>query len=394
MTPPVWLIAGREFRAYAATASFWVALAVGPLVLAGVMALGAANRSAPPPAVRVQSQDPALATSAIAALAEAARIEGRRYGPAQPGRPAASLVVDRSADGGFAARFSPNFPLSAVGRALVERTVERDLLAQRLPAPEVEINPRVREVTPPPPPPTRADAGALSRFCLVMMLWLTLTGSLGMLLQAVVRERTNRALEGLLAAARPWEVVAGKLIGVGAVSMLVLVVWLSSAGALAVLMSGGGGLLAAVLAGLGDPAALARATLLYLLAFGFYGLVTVALGASARDSAAAQNLARPMFAVLLLAFFAALTAVSGAAGHLAWLAYAPPFTPFILLLEPPSALALGAQIWAIVLLLFATVLAGRMAVARVTLTGAADRRMRHPSRRVGDPPAQEPQPVE
>ncbi len=272
MTPPVWLIAGREFRAYAATASFWVALAVGPLVLAGVMALGAANRSAPPPAVRVQSQDPALATSAIAALAEAARIEGRRYGPAQPGRPAASLVVDRSADGGgFAARFSPNFPLSAVGRALVERTVERDLLAQRLPAPEVEINPRVREVTPPPPPPTRADAGALSRFCLVMMLWLTLTGSLGMLLQAVVRERTNRALEGLLAAARPWEVVAGKLIGVGAVSMLVLVVWLGSAGALAVLMSGGGGLLAAVLAGLGDPAALARATLLYLLAFGFYG---------------------------------------------------------------------------------------------------------------------------
>jgi ABC-2 type transport system permease protein len=378
VTGPVWLIAGREFRAYAATASFWVALAVGPLVLAGVMALSAANRSAPPAAVKVESADPALATSAIAALGEAARIEGRRYGSARPGRPAATLVLDRSADGGLEARFSAGFPLSAVGRALVERTVERDLLAQRLPPSGVATHPQVRDVTPRPPLP--ADAGALSRFCLVMMLWLTLTGSLGMLLQAVVRERANRALEGLLAAARPWEVVAGKLIGVGAVSMLVLAVWLGSAAALAILTSGGDGLLAAVLAGLGAPAALARATLLYLLAFGFYGLVTVALGASARDSAAAQNLARPMFVVLLVAFFAALTAVSGAAGHLAWLAYAPPFTPFILLLEPPSAFALGAQIWAVALLLAATLLAGRMAVARVTLTGAADRPYKQPTR--------------
>src|SRR5206468_8253804 len=39
MSPPLWLIAGREFRAYTATASFWVALAIGPLAMSGVLGL-------------------------------------------------------------------------------------------------------------------------------------------------------------------------------------------------------------------------------------------------------------------------------------------------------------------------------------------------------------------
>jgi len=206
-----------------------------------------------------------------------------------------------------------------------------------------------------------------------MILWLTLTGSLGMLLQAVVRERANRALEGLLAAAKPWEIVVGKLAGVGAVSALILAAWLGSAGALAVLAPSGAGLFHAVIGGVAAPLMLARAAGLYGLAYGFYGLVTVAVGASARDSAAAQNLSRPMFAVLLAAFFVALAAVSGAAGKLAWLVFAPPFTPFMLLLEPPGTLPARAQLASVALTLAATALAGRVAVGRLTLSGAANR---------------------
>lgn len=51
MTSAAWLIAGREFRAYVATASFWIALAVGPLIMGvGMMAL--AHKPAPPPLPR------------------------------------------------------------------------------------------------------------------------------------------------------------------------------------------------------------------------------------------------------------------------------------------------------------------------------------------------------
>jgi ABC-2 type transport system permease protein len=168
-----------------------------------------------------------------------------------------------------------------------------------------------------------------------------------MLLQAVVRERANRALEGLLAAASSADVVFGKLIGVGAVSLLVLGAWLGSAAALAPLAPRDAGLAAAVLGDLGDPASLARAGVIYVLAFAFYGLLTIAVGAAARDTAQAQNLSRPMFAVLLAAFFAAMACATGGRAVTSWLAIAPPFSPFVLLAAPPDALSLATQLSAL-----------------------------------------------
>ena len=285
MTAPVWLIAGREFRAYVATASFWAALAVGPAIMAGALLLSAA-RGAPPP-------------------------------------PAASLTLTQ-VSGGVEARFSEGFPLSPAGRDQMLRVLRQD----------GRLGGHLRQTDAAPNAPI--DAQAVSRFALVMILWMTLTGSLGMLLQAVVRERANRALESLLAAAAPWEIVCGKLAGVGAVSLLVVGAWLGSSSILAGLAPHVGGFAAMLLEGLAQPAMLARGAGIYLIAYAFYGLVTVAIGARARDNADAQNLARPMFAVLLAVFFAALASAGG--GHnLAWLVFVPPFTPFMLLMQPQSA---------------------------------------------------------
>jgi ABC-2 type transport system permease protein len=286
--------------------------------------------------VAVTAPDPAITQSASAAQVDAARFEGRPISVTTTAHGAAARVsVSESADGGGAVAFEGAVPLSASGRALVARTVERDALARRVgtaPAWRIADSGARRAAAP------AFAAGAAARFGLVMMLWLTLTGSLGMLLNAVVRERANRALEMLLGAARPADIVFGKLVGVGAVSLLVLSVWLGAA-ALAPLAPGASGPAAAVLASLGDPAALARAGVIYVMGYAFYGLLTIAIGAAARDSAQAQNLSRPMFAVLLAAFFASLASVAGAASRLQWLVWAPPFTPFILLLEPPNAVS-------------------------------------------------------
>jgi ABC-2 type transport system permease protein len=206
-----------------------------------------------------------------------------------------------------------------------------------------------------PAAPAKTDKGAVARFALTLALWMTLTGSLGMLLQAVVRERANRALESLLASARPVEIVIGKLLGVGAVSAVVAASWLA-AGACA-----GGGAQVPLLAAFADPAMLVKAAGLYSLGFAFYGLVTVAIGARARDSADAQNLARPMFAVLLMVFFATLAAAGGAHG-LDGLVFFPPFTPFMLLMRPTGALVQGA---ALAILVGATAAAAWLAAAAV-----------------------------
>lgn len=310
MNHPVWLIAGREFRAYVTTASFWVALAIGPL------------------------------------LTGAALLVARAPQPAQ-----AELVL-AAAEGGWQARFSGDFPLSPAGRAQVLDVLRREGQA----------------VAPAPPQPPRAPAD-LSRLALTMLLWVTLIGSLGMLLQAVVRERANRALEILLSAARPSDVVLGKVLGVGAVSVLVVGAWLAAPAAAALLAPGPA---ASVLAAFADPMLLARAAAIYLLAFGFYGFLTVAVGVMARDSADAQNLARPMFAVLLVAFFATMAAAGEAGARLAWLTFVPPFTPFMLLVRPPASP--GAEALALLELAVATAAAALVA-AQVLRKGVAPTRL-------------------
>lgn len=308
MTARIWLIAGREFRAYALTASFWIALAIGPLLMGLALLLSTAASHGPPPA--------------------------------------ATLVLGKDAAGRTTAAFSPDFPLSPAGRAQLVHLLERDG-AVRTP---------VRLAAGAPKP--KVDPAALRRFALLMMLWMTLSGSLGMLLQAVVRERSNRALESLLAAARPSDIVFGKLAGVGAVSLLVIASWLGSSAALGLVAPASAGAVAGLLQGFAEPALLARAAGIYVLAFAFYGLTTVGIGALARDNADAQNMARPMFAVLLAVFFTALAQAFGAHGP-TWLVWLPPFTPFMLLMRPQ---AFGVELAALAGLAVAAAVAAGFAV--------------------------------
>jgi ABC-2 type transport system permease protein len=355
MTAPVWLIAEREFRTYVATISFWAALAIGPLAAGGMLlvSMGHDTRAA----VTIRAANTELAQSAAAALREAGRLDGRQYSFTGDG---ARLVVSQPAADRLDLHFDARFPLSETGRVLLARTLERD--AARRWAGIVPLSVHVRSTGAPHGP----DAGAVSRFFLMMMLWLTLTGSLGMLLQTVARERANRALEGLLAAARPWEIVAGKLAGVGAISLLVLSAWLGSVVGLSGVLSAETGLSHAILSYVADPATLLSAAVIYLLAYAFYGSVTVALGAQARDVAAAQNLSRPMFVLLLAAFFIALISVSTASEASPWLMYLPPFTPFLLLLSPSGAIAPGTQALLLGVLLLASLLIAAFAAARLS----------------------------
>lgn len=302
MTHPTWLIAVREFRTYVATTSFWVALSLGPILMGGGLLL-AANLPKPAP------------SSTLTLEAEGA---------------------------GVRAVFNRDFPLSDAARRQVVEVIARD---GRVSGPVALAAPQEAKI----------DVAALSRFSMVMMLWLILVGSLGMLLQAVVRERTSRALESLLAAARPIDIVLGKLAGVGAVSVLALGAWLGAAAGLGSLAPDAGGGVSALLRNLADPLGLARAVAIYVLGFGFYGLLTVAIGAMARDTSDAQNLARPMFLVLLTVFFTVLAMTSGAGEQLAWLAYVPPFTAFLLLMSPQAP---GVELGAIGLLVAAMLGAG------------------------------------
>ncbi len=67
-------------------------------------------------------------------------------------------------------------------------------------------------------------------FIIVILIMIPLYSSGGMLLRSLTQEKSNRTMEMLLVSLRPREVLSGKLVGLGAVTLLQYLIW----GALAV----------------------------------------------------------------------------------------------------------------------------------------------------------------
>ena len=339
----LWLVARREIVAYAGVPSFWVALLTGPLLML-LAALGAGEmaRTPAPPAARmvaIEAPNAQLAAAMKHAIEEAADIEGRPDQVRIDGAGPAAVRV-RLTDGLGGPDVSvQGEPLSKISVALLRRDVAAALRGEALTGDEARATDiAVHEPTPRPTPPQ--DKGRFARFSMSAMLWLALVGSLGLLLQAVVRERSNRALESLLAAVRPSEIVLGKLLGVGALAALVMGVWLGGGAVIAASpLTAKAPLAALVLSDFGDLHTLLLGAVVFVLAFAMYGSAMIGVGALARDTTSAQNLSRPVFAMLLAVFFVALGQVSGVGGSMfPTLALLPPFAPFALILAGPDAL--------------------------------------------------------
>ena len=384
----LWLIARREIVAYTGVASFWIALVLGPvLMLATALISATMAPHAPAPAtVRVSAAEADLQVAAARALKAA----GLRAVPAAAAGPKDSVLVRialeapdharvRIEGGALPAAATPLLNLElrqALQRRLLQDPATPAALRARAETIDIAVERAARAASARP----AISADRIGRFGVTMLLWLTLVGALGMLLQAIVRERSQRALESLMSAARPVEIVGGKLLGVGLVSLIVLAAWLGTGAAAAPLAGGTGGRLAPVLlsAAFGDPARLAYVLVVYVMAFAMYGSALLGIGAFARDVASAQNLSRPVFGVLLLVFFAALSQLGGSGGLSPVLLWAPPVTPFALLLAAPGSLSVGQILGGLAVMLVATGLglggAAHLLVAQ--LDGAPARRLR------------------
>jgi len=69
----------------------------------------------------------------------------------------------------------------------------------------------------------------------MMLFYITILGSAGMLLNSIGKEKENRVIEVLLLSTRPLQLFLGKIIGLGLVGLLQLVIWLVSSLSLATL---------------------------------------------------------------------------------------------------------------------------------------------------------------
>jgi len=181
--------------------------------------------------------------------------------------------------------------------------------------------------------PTTAEATALIG---VIMIFIVLTQYLTWTLMGVMEEKASRVVEVLLATVRPTQLLAGKVIGIGAVALTQAVGLVAFALVLA----------AAVGSNLVHGAApfVVASTLVWLvLGYAFYSWVYAAAGSLAERQDQVQSLALPLSAPLIFGYIVSLIGVSSGSASLLVkiLAYLPPTAPFAM----PTLVGFGEATW-------------------------------------------------
>ncbi|MBO0748626.1 MAG: ABC transporter permease, partial [Acidimicrobiaceae bacterium] len=182
-------------------------------------------------------------------------------------------------------------------------------------------------------PRTTAESTALIG---VILIFIVLTQYLTWTLMGVMEEKASRVVEVLLATVRPIQLLAGKVIGIGAVALAQAVALVAFALVLA----------EAVGSSLTHGAAplVVAATLAWLvLGYAFYSWVYAAAGSLAERQDQVQSLALPLSAPLIFGYIVSLIGVSSGSPSLLVkvLAYLPPTAPFAM----PALVGFGDVTW-------------------------------------------------
>lgn len=125
-------------------------------------------------------------------------------------------------------------------------------------------------------------------YALGILLIMTIFISSGYLLRGVAEEKTSRVIEIILSSATAWELLTGKVVGLGALGLTQVIVWILSAFALS---GGAAGLLGVVIPLLTRPEVFILGIVYYLLGFLVYAVLMGAVGSLGTTMQESQQLA-------------------------------------------------------------------------------------------------------
>jgi ABC-2 type transport system permease protein len=216
---------------------------------------------------------------------------------------------------------------------------------------------------------TKADNGAGLAFVGTLLLYISLITFGFVLAGGIVEEKSSRVIEILLAAAKPLQLLAGKVVGVGLVGLgqLVLVVVT--------------GVAAAAVAGSIDlPAATIGGAVLvvvyFVLGYAFYAMAFAAAASLVSRQEDIQSVTTPIMLVLIAGYIVSINAAGAPGSTLAQVAaFIPPVAPMTVpSIALQGKLSTVSLIVSIVLMLIAIagmlVVASRIYERAILLTGA------------------------
>lgn len=324
----LWSIVRREYIERVRSKAFIVATILGPILTGSFMVIPAlvAGRAGKPLRVAVLDASGVLAGPVEAALARQQRDGAARFivepsGPEAEATREASLkaaVIEGRLDGYLllpadalekagASYFGKNVS-NMIDLRLMEDAVSDTLVGLRLTGAGLDQR-RIRDLTRKLDLKTirlsaggeREDrgVGAIFSIILMMMLYVTVLMWGQAVLTGVIEEKANRVVEVIVSAVPPIQLLAGKLLGVGAAGLTQFLVWAFS---LALVSALGASTAAASGARLPEvtPLLLVSFVLFFLLGYLLYSALFAAVGSCVNTQQEAQSLAFPVMMPLIV----------------------------------------------------------------------------------------------
>lgn len=213
-----------------------------------------------------------------------------------------------------------------------------------------------------------ADLAIIVGMVLTFLIYMFVMSYGGMVMQSVMEEKTNRIVELMVSSVRPFQLMIGKIIGIGIVGIVQLAIWgiliavILSVSGIAVGISNPEMMAAGMTTPTTDPSDLSSLLvtlsglnlpmlgLMFVLNFvgGYllYAAIFAAIGASVNQSEDSQQFMTPIVIVMVFALYAAIYSANNPDGPLAvWCSFIPFTSPTVSMVRLP----LGAPAWQTVL---------------------------------------------
>ncbi len=370
----VWMIARREYLSYLRTAGFWISIAIVPLVI-GYVSLGgskAVQSVAPLPRLAVvdlshsgfeEAIRPLLrGPSAIAIPAPAPPNAQAADTPEAASAALQATLADHASGMDAAAVVSGSatqLRLDYWSREANDPTLAealQDLAATRMRQARLKaegVSPALVDGLSRATPELRRysvqthaqltlrdQTPVLMSMYLALLLLVSLMTAAGILLNGVIEEKSGRILEVLMTSASIPEILGGKILGCGGLTLTVLAAWASFG--LGLNLKTAPGQLGGELAALSAHGLIVYFALFFIAGYLMYASIFAAIGAFCETAREAQTLLGPLMILLSVPILFLITAVQRPdAPVIAWLSLIPPFTPFLM----PTRIAAGVAGW-------------------------------------------------
>ncbi len=199
-------------------------------------------------------------------------------------------------------------------------------------------------------------------FFFMYLIFMGMVGTGQQMLGSIIEEKSSRIIEVLLSAVSPFQLMAGKILGLAGIGLTVMALWLAAA------------FTAARWQGLNVDVSielLLYFVVYYILGFLFFSATLTGIGSVCNTIKETQSLMMPVMLIFIIPMIAWPMLIQSPNGTMARVfSFIPPVTPMVMILRLASGADVGfVEIGASILLLVVAVLAVTWAAAKIFRTG-------------------------